>query len=123
MTRSLILAIPILMSVFPAFGLGERIDFKGIEFLPSGEEYTGLNQRSRERRFTRKDNIILRYTLRDGKIRKIWDDDGLATLFVYHRDIASKVADGEMTLDSPLIQKDDALRKSFELLERIYEEL
>ncbi len=55
-----------------------------------------------------------------GSPRKLTDDDGLATLFLIHRNAVQKVFLNEWTTDYPLEKPYTAIFKSLEMLENTY---
>lgn len=115
-----------IFSPLSSFGAGSALEFSSIQIQTAGTPYTGLGQMTRELRHTDEEASFIEYTL-DGKKRRLWDDDGLGILFLYHRNIAAKVFDKEMTVDSklpmpkePLLYGLDKLATEFESMKKDY---
>jgi hypothetical protein len=102
-----------------AFGLGASIEVQNIQMMPKGANYLGIDQKTREARKVKSDTVFLEYKI-NGESRRLWDDDGLAVLFLYHRDISAKVYNGDLKEDSKLPMPKQPLIDSLERLHAEY---
>ncbi len=121
-TKKSFLAAYVLVFLFSSnvFGMGASLKIKSLKFKPQGEFYTGLGQRTKEARYTSSDHIFLEYDI-NGEPRRLWDDDGFATLYLYHRQLASQSLDSrKFSYRSPLPQPIGPLLKALDMLEKAY---
>ncbi len=118
----LICTLVLTLTGLHAYGLGARVDISSLRYLKQGSSYTGLGQMTKELRYSNEDNILLAYTI-NGNQRQLWDDDGLATLFIYHRSITSQTFNKKLTGNSPLPQPITPLLKALEMLKKTYQSI
>lgn len=109
----------VLLSSSISFALGAQMELKSLEFKAQGTDCPSMA--AVESRPCIIDNIKMSYTL-GGEARVLWDDDGFATLFLYHRAMAGRVYDGELQVTSPLTQPLTPLFKALDMLEKTYQQ-
>ncbi len=105
-----------------AFALGASIEVNKVQRKSAGEPYVGIGQRTRELRRVDSEVTFIEYQL-NGESRRLWDDDGLGTLFLYQRSITSKYHNQELKLNSPLPMPKAPLVTALAKLEAEYEKL
>lgn len=99
---------------------GRAFSIDSIEYLPPNTQYRRLGQETREANYTESEQIFINYTSR-GQQRRLRDDDGLATLFIYHRNIAGRVYNRELKLSDPIPQPTANLNRALDMLKKTYE--
>lgn len=129
---------------FPLVGhsAGSNFKIKSLVEQAPNTPYVGVGQITREQRFTGEGPVtFIDYEL-NGVPRRLWDDDGFATLFIYQRSLVSRAIDnnfqqGRYASDhlqpgidtdnfshlSPLPKPISPLIKSIERLESYYKKL
>src|SRR3990167_9193968 len=114
-------SVLVLMLAFlaPALVQSAEIEITNLAFKPNDSAYKGIDQKSSEQRATEGTHIFLEFR-RDGKNRRLWDDDGLASLFLYHRAHTLAVQKRELSPDSPLPGPHFALTEALDLLKAAY---
>lgn len=115
-----------------AFGAGATLNFTSLQAMAPNTPYVGVGQVTREMRSTGKDPVtFIEFELND-KPRRLWDDDGFATLFLYQRALVSRaISDGgkkknkadSITGESVLPKPTEPLVESINRLHAYYKKL
>lgn len=104
------------------FASGSSIEIKSFEHIPGGTPYVKVGQVDRMGHSTPadKNHIFINYEL-NGEQRRLLDDDGLATLYIYHRSLASRIFNQQIRMTDNAPGPLEHLSRSFDMLSATYE--
>ncbi len=115
-----IVSLGLILLSHQAFALGAKVQVSNLSFRGAGSPHVRLGQMTREMATLPADSILVNYKI-NGADRVMVDDDGLATLYIYHRTLTGARFNDDITPDSPLPQPLTPLTRSLTLLKSVYE--